>query len=276
MNRHYRRLARRPPILSGRAGVDHDKLTGNGRWRLAAASAAALLAASAPAAAIVGASESGARFADHVVMVLARGGEREGFCTGIVLGPRIVLTAAHCLGPARDMAITYRDADGKPALIAVAAAAIHPLYRADAIVTRQVSIDLALVETATPLEARFTPARLAEGDGPPVGAEAILAGFGVAREGEAGSGGTLRSAQLRVRAPLSPILMWAEDAQASGAGACGGDSGGPLFLDDGETVAAIVAWTSGEHGHRCGLLTQGPLIAPLRGWIAATMARWGR
>jgi hypothetical protein len=237
--------------------------------------AQSLLASVAPVGAVVGASEPGARFADHVVMVLTRGGEREGFCTGIVLQSRVVLTAAHCLGPTRDMAVYYRDSAGKPVLIAVAASAIHPLYRANAIVAREVSIDLALVETETPLDARFTPARLAEGDGPPVGAETILAGFGVAREGEAATGGTLRSARLAVRAPLSPILLWAEDPE--GAGACGGDSGGPLFLADGETVAALVAWTSGpERGKHCGLLTQGPLLAPQRDWIEATMARWRR
>jgi hypothetical protein len=236
-----------------------------------------MLAAPAPASAVVGASEPGVRFADHVVMVLARGGEREGFCSGVVLAPRIVLTAAHCLGPPHDMAVHYRDAAGKPVLIAVAATATHPLYRANAIVTREVSIDLALVETETPIDSRFSPARLAEGEGPSVGAEAILAGFGVAHEGDAATGGTLRSARLKVRAPLSSILLWTEDADDAGAGACGGDSGGPLFLADGETVAALVAWTSGaERGKRCGLLTQGPLLAPQREWIDKTMARWGR
>ena len=160
-------------------------------------------------------------------------------------------------------------------LVAVAAAVAHPLYRPNAIAERQVSIDLALIETETPLDPRFTPARLAEGDGPAVGDETILAGYGVAREGMPSSGGTLLSARLKVRAPLSRILLWAEDGAAAGAGACGGDSGAPLFLGDGETVAAIVAWTSGaERGKRCGGLTQGPLIAPQRDWIAATLARW--
>lgn len=251
-----------------------DNLTRLRRRGAFAAVAAALWAA--PADAVVGPSESGARFADHLVMVLARGGDREGFCTGIVLGPRAVLTAAHCLRPTRDMAVVYRDAAGKPTLVAVAATVSHPLYRPNAIAERQVSIDLALVETATPLDPRFTPPPLAEGEGPAVGDEAILAGYGVGREGAPTSGGTLRSARLKVRAPLSNILLWAEDS-AGGAGACGGDSGAPLFLADGETVAAVVAWTSGaERGKRCGALTQGPLIAPQRAWIEQTMAGWGR
>ena len=245
--------------------------------RLARLGAVVAVLSAAPARAVVGPSESGARFANHLVMVLSRGGDREGFCTGIVLGPRFVLTAAHCLRPTRDMAIVYRDAADRPALVAVAAAEAHPLYRANAIAERQVSIDLALIETETPLDPRLTPPRLAEGEGPAVGEEAILAGFGVAREGAPSSGGTLRSARLKVRAPLSRILLWAEDGAAGGAGACGGDSGAPLFLEDGETVAAIVAWTSGaEPGKRCGGVTQGPLIAPQRDWIDATLARWER
>jgi len=251
-----------------------DNLT---RWtQLGGLAAFAAVLAGAPASAVVGPSESGARFADHLVMVLARGGDHEGFCTGIVLGPRAVMTAAHCLRPTQDMAVAYRDASGNPVLIAVAAAVSHPLYRANSIAERRVSIDLALVDTETPIDPRFTPPPLAVGDGPAVGDDAILAGYGVANEGAPTSGGTLRSARLKVRAPLSPILLWTEDA-AGGAGACGGDSGAPLFLADGETVAAIVAWTSGaERGRRCGGLTQGPLIAPQRDWIAATLARWRR
>ena len=240
--------------------------------------AAGLLAATsacvAPAAAVVGAADEGGRFADQVVMVLTRGGGKAGFCSGVVLGPRVVLTAAHCLRPAQDMAVHYRDETGRPVLVPVLAAAAHPLYRADAIARRVVSIDLALVETQTPLDKRFAAARLAEGDGPAVGETTILAGYGVAREGEWPTSGVLRSARLRVRAPLSKILLWAEDGGRTGLGACAGDSGAPLFSADGETVLAIVAWTSGPAGSRCGDLTQGPLVAPQRAWIDATLARW--
>jgi len=236
--------------------------------------AAASLGWAAPAAAVVGAADKDARFANHVVMVLTRGADKAGFCSGVVLGPRVVLTAAHCLRPAQDMLVHYRDEEGAPVVVAVQATAVHPLYRADAIAQRVVSIDLAMVETREPLSPRFTAPELASGDGPAVGEATILAGYGVAREGEPLTGGALRSARLRVRAPLSKILLWAEDADQAGAGACAGDSGGPLFSGDGETVLAIVAWTSGPRGRRCGALTQGPLIAPQRGWIDATLARW--
>ena len=78
------------------------------RWLTLLVSLAAPLAS---ARALVGGEPDG-RFADRVAMVLIRGGDKAGFCTGLVLSPRIVLTAAHCLRPLRDMAVHYRDGKG--------------------------------------------------------------------------------------------------------------------------------------------------------------------
>ena len=78
-----------------------------------------------------------------------------------------------------------------------------------------------------------------------------------------------------MRAPASKILLWADDPGGAGAGGCSGDSGAPIFAADGQTVVAIVAWTSGAKGRKCGAITQGPLVAPLRDWIASTIERWG-
>ena len=226
------------------------------------------------ASAIVGPAREGGAFADRIVMVLTRGAEGSGFCSGVVLAPRIVLTAAHCLHAASDMLVYYKDGDGKPVLVPVAAKAAHPQYRADAVKQRVVSIDLGLIETQTPLPASFRPASLADGDGPPVGDAVTLVGYGLAREGEPKTGGSLRAAGLQVRAPASKILIWADDPGGSGAGGCSGDSGAPIFAADGQTVVAIVAWTSGAAGRKCGAITQGPLVAPLREWIASTIERW--
>jgi hypothetical protein len=230
---------------------------------------AALGAQYAPARALIGAAPDG-RFADRVAMVLTRGADKAGFCSALVLSPRVLLTAAHCLKPLRDMAVYYRDASGGPVVIPIEAAVSHPLYRHDAIEKRVESIDIALVKTARPLDPRFAAAALAAGAAPKVGAAVILSGFGVAREGDWASGGALRSVSLAVSEPASKVLIWASDPAGRDAGACNGDSGAPIWSADGATAIGIVAWAQAPHGRGCGGLTQGPLIAPLRRWIEET------
>jgi trypsin len=240
-----------------------------GRLVRSAVRLAALVAALAPARALVGGAPD-ARFADRVAMVLIRGGGEAGFCTGLVLSPRILLTAAHCLRPLRDMAVHYRDGEGAAVIIPVDAAIAHPLYRADAIRARVESIDLALIRTARPLSPRFAAAALGDGGAPAIGAAVILTGYGAAREGDWGSGGVLRSVTLAVREPASRVLLWAADPAGMAAGACSGDSGAPVWSADGSKAIAIVAWAQGPHGRGCGGLTQGPLLAPLKAWIEET------
>ena len=238
--------------------------------------AALLLAAATPAGALVGAAPD-ARFADRVAMVLMRGPGEAGFCSALVLDSRTVLTAAHCLRSIGDMAVHYYDASGAPVVIPVEAAVAHPLYRPDAIRARVESIDVALVRTARPLDARFVGATLASGEGPAVGEPVILSGYGSTRESDWKSGGTLRSVRLAVRAPASPVLVWAADPDGRAAGACSGDSGAPIWSADGATAVAIATWAQAPHGRGCGGLTQGPRLAPLRGWIEDTQRRlrWG-
>jgi hypothetical protein len=233
---------------------------------------AALFAPLASAHALVGAAPD-SRFADRVAMVLIRGGDKAGFCSALVLNPRVLLTAAHCLRPLKDMAVHYRDAAGAPVIIPVDAAIAHPLYRADAIKARVESIDLALIRTARPLSSRFAGASIADGGPPPIGASAIVSGFGAAREGDWSSGGELRSVTLAVREPASTVLIWAADPSGRAAGACNGDSGAPIWSADGSAAIAIVAWAQAAHGRGCGGLTQGPLLAPLKGWIEETERR---
>jgi hypothetical protein len=233
---------------------------------------ASLVGLAAPAQALVGASPD-ARFADRVAMVLLRGGGEAGFCSALVLDSRTLLTAAHCVKATRDMAVHYRDASGAPVVIPVEAAVVHPLYRPDAIAARALSIDAALIRTARPLDPSFVGAALASGEGPSVGEPVILAGYGVTRDGDWKSGGQMRSVRLAVRAPASTVLIWAADPDGAVAGACSGDSGAPIWSADGRTAVAIATWAQAPHGRGCGGLTQGPLLAPLKGWIEETERR---
>ena len=219
-----------------------------------------------PAQALVGPSQDPADAAPYTVMLLKRAGNASGFCTSVVLTREILLTAGHCVSGASDLA-AYVGGDPIP----VSNAAVHPEYRADAIKTRHRSIDLALVRLSRPLPPNFMPIRLSARGKLAVGNTFYIAGFGLAREGDERSAGALRAGTIAARAPLSTILLWAEDPTKRGFGACTGDSGGPIFSSDASELVAITVWSRGVNGRECGDLTQGILVAPQRRWINSTL-----
>ena len=220
--------------------------------------------------AILGGTEDGGPLARQSVMVLSSNG---GVCSAVVLARDVVLTAAHCVTGAAEHRVHFRDEAGEPVLIVPAAKAVHPGYNAKAIETRQRSVDLALLRIPEALPARFeratlTAARVAENSA------VIVGGYGLARDGDAKSTGTFRTASLTAVEPYgqSKILLWAEGSGT--AGACQGDSGGPLAW--GTAVAAITSWSSPAKGKSCGGLTQGILVGPQREWIDRILKGWNR
>lgn len=235
------------------------------------------LLVSSPALAVVGGRDGGPAEVSTVMVLNARGG----VCSGIVLSARAVLTAAHCVAGGVDLRIHWKDGGGEPVLEPIAAVSQHPEFDPKAIAARRRSIDLALVRLAQPLPSRFAPATLVDGAPPRAGAAVTLSGYGVLREGEARTTGRYRSASLEAVEPYGPgrVLIWASDPVGAGrrpaAGACEGDSGGPMMRADGGVVA-VTSWSTGASGRRCGLLSQGVLLAPQRGWIDRTLAQWGQ
>ncbi len=220
-----------------------------------------------PAEAVVGASADGDAHAASIVMVLQRKGSAAGFCSGIVIGRASVLTAAHCVPQGADVRIHFRDAGGAPVLLPVTRVLRHPGYHADAIAKRVKSIDLAVITMSRPLPDRFSAATIGEAGAVAAGTPFKIVGFGVTRENDGKSSGQLREATLVARAPLSPVLLWAEDPRRQGLGACTGDSGGPVFPTDDGAVVALTLWASGTGAARCGAVTQALWLAPYRDWI---------
>lgn len=238
------------------------------RVPFAASVACALALFISPAGAIVGPASNGAQWQKNVVMVLSRSGAQAGFCTGVVLSRTILLTAAHCVSTVGE---TRAYLPGQP-LLPVRRMVKHPGFHADAPRTRTRSIDLALIALAEPLPSDFAAPALAAVTRYLVGTRFQIAGYGVSREGDGKTSGVLRTAGLRLREPLSSVLLWLEGPEG-GAGACTGDSGGPVFTTAGE-LAAIIAFAEGVKSRQCGALTQAVQIAPQRAWIESTIQSW--
>jgi len=233
---------------------------------------AALIAAflAAPAQAIVGGQESAAPLAREAVMVLSSKG---GMCSAVIVAADVVLTAGHCAAGAGQHRIHWRGEDGAPELVEPAAKAIHPGYDSKAVEARRRSIDLALIRLPQNLPDHFAVAKLSAANPSPP-ARITFGGYGVAKEGDARSSGTFRTAELPVVEPYgrSTILIWVEGGGR--AGACMGDSGGPVARDG--AVFAITTWVGDKKSGACGKYSQGVLLGPQREWIDRTLAAWGR
>ena len=238
-----------------------------------AALAACALSAATTAHAIVGGAEDRGPLSRASVMVLSSKG---GMCSAVVVARDVVLTAAHCVTGASDHRVHFRAEDGTPVLIVPKAKATHPGYDAKAVEGRRPSIDLALLQLPDPLPGRFEAASLSAA-GVPGGSSLAFGGYGVAREGDGRSTGTFRIVGLNLVEPYGPsrILVWARPTQGA-AGACEGDSGGPIARHGASAVFAVSTWAKGAKGRDCGEYSQGVLLGPQRAWIDRTLQGWAR
>lgn len=212
-----------------------------------------------------------------LVMVLSSQGTKKGACTGTVVAPDIILTAAHCVVGDKQLAIAYAE-DGSHTLQRVVAKAVHPGYSGKT----AVSIDLALVRLEGRLPSRFEPVTMDAGQGThAVGARQRIAGFGLARDRDDASAGVLRSADVVVLPRLFPRflrLSTTPDADLNDIAICTGDSGGPVFEGAfGAPLLVAVVYGREKFGNAasCGTIGQAVRLAPQHAWIKGVMGKWG-
>ena len=210
--------------------------------------------------------------ARHVVLIV--GGNN--VCTGVAVAPDLVLTAAHCvLANGKYRLVVF---DGRrPAMKDIASVAPHPQFspRADAPGSR------ARQARRGRLQPNLAPAAFSERRTPPaVGDRFIVAGFGVAVQGDRKTAGKLRAVTLvATDRPSSQQLSLVDPqklGETAGLGVCNGDSGGPVFDARDRALIGIVSWTARADGEpACGFVSGVIPLARYRYWILETAAKIG-
>jgi secreted trypsin-like serine protease len=247
-------------------------MRGHGTARIVLTALAMLALSAPPAIALVGgAPPANQAVARHVVLIL---GEHS-LCTGVVIAPDLVLTAAHCvLENGKYRLVTFEGR--RPSVKDVARVVPHPQFslRVDA-------PDIALVKLATSPSPKLIPAAFSDRRAPPtVGERFLVAGFGVATQGERKTAGTLRAATLvATDRPNSQQLSLVDPkklGESAGLGVCNGDSGGPVFDERDRALVGIVSWTGRADGEPvCGFVSGVIPLARYRYWILDTAGQLG-
>jgi secreted trypsin-like serine protease len=249
------------------------------RLSVAALASVAALPAS-PASAMVGgapATEDG--IGRSVVTII---GSRGTFCSGALVAPDLVLSAAHCVMPGADYKIVLYDAQRQPQLREVKRVASHPQFNVQGILAHRASADVALLQLAEPLKTKTPAPSGAPVEPIAVGARFTVAGIGVTRRGDGKSGGTIRTASLVATGQPGRLQIRLVDPATNntreGLGACTGDSGAPVFEDQSgrAVIIGVVSWSTGaNNADGCGGLTGVTPLTLHRDWIAATARAWG-
>jgi secreted trypsin-like serine protease len=208
-------------------------------------------------------------------------GSRGNFCTGALIAPKLVLSAAHCVQPGADYKIVEYGADRQPSLQDVKSIAIHPGFNMQAMLAHRATADVALLQLAAPPKGK-TPAALGLPNIPiNVGSRFTVAGIGVTVRGDGKSGGTIRVAGLVATGKPGTLQIRLVDPVGQGTreglGACTGDSGAPVFEDkqDGPVIVGVVSWSTGPNGSAgCGGMTGITPLTLYRDWILQTAQKW--
>ena len=195
----------------------------------------------APAAKIInGTPCSGLSKSPVVVLLKNLPDGKTGLCTGTMLSPNKVLTAAHCLDGAASIDILFGTTTDKFAYVTASSWSAHPAFSRDSFTN-----DVGIVHSPVSLPIPNLP--ILASSTPKNGDKVSIFGYGITGNG-ASIDGQLRAGSMTIGGIETGKIFAYFDAASSNT--CSGDSGGPMLLQVGNQQS-IIGTTSYGSSSNC-------------------------
>lgn len=208
------------------------------------------------------------------------------FCTGTIIGPQHIVTAAHCLTEtsAAQVRIGFGSDGVSSSAIKVVNILAHPKF-SNGLGDNQANYDIGIIAFEGSLPDGYRPANIASPNLNTTGDDKIIAGYGITSDSDK-SNFSLNQVIAKI-AKFYPQYKELDLEEGTGRGTCNGDSGGPIFplresiASKAESCLEVLGATSrAARFSRSGSCDEGNGIFTdvrlYQGWMSCNFKRFGK